>query len=218
MNTLGMRTKPIASRQHSVPNFAAQPVGDKPLVETFRLLALQVRSALRDMRQRSILVMSARPGDGRSMVASHLAHALAPLGGPVLIIDADVVGAGLPRNGATPTWHDESASHAAVQQANGHAYLPRVSHYRVDTTQRPQLDIVNEVHRVLEEAQELRTVAIIDTPSCLSSSLGFSLAGMAGAVLYVARRQVEDLSVHGEIRAQLDRLGATVLGIVFNEI
>lgn len=218
MNALGTHTKPIASTRQAVVDFAAQPVGDKPLVETFRLLALQVRNALRDMRQRSILVMSARQGDGRSMVASNLAHALAPLGGPVLIIDADVVGAGLPRNGATPSWHDESAFHAGVHQGNGNAYLPLVTHYRVDTTQRPQLDIVNEVHRVLEEAQELRTVAIVDTPSCLSSSLAFSLAGMAGAVLYVARRQVEDLSVHGEIRAQLDRLGATVLGVVFNEI
>ena len=218
MNTLGLQTKTIASTKQPALNFAEQPVGDQPLVETFRLLALQVRSALVDMRQRSILVMSARPGDGRSMVASHLAHALAPLGGPVLIIDADVVGAGLPRNGSAPSWPDESSFHAAVQQGNGHAYLPLVSHYRVDTIQRPQLDIVNEVHRVLEEAERLRTVALIDTPSCLSSSLAFNLAAGAGAVLYVARRQVEDLSVHQEIRGQLDRLGATVLGVVFNEM
>ena len=218
MNALGMRSKPVASARRIDLDFADQPVGDQPLVETFRLLALQVRNALQGMRQRSILIMSPRPSDGRSLVASSLAHALAPLGGPVVIIDADVVGAGLTLNGSTPGWPDESTFHTAVQDGDGHAFLPLISHYRVDTTHRPQLDIVNDVQRVLEEARVLHTVAIIDTPACLSSSLAFTLAAMSGAVLYVARRRVEDASVHQEIRAQLDRLGASVLGVVFNEM
>src|SRR5439155_3254250 len=153
MNALGMRSKSLASTRRINLDFADQPIGDQPLVETFRLLALQVRNALQGMKPRSILVMSPRPSDGRSLVASSLAHALAPLGGPVVIIDADVIGAGLSLNGSTPGWPDELAFHSAVQRGDGQAYLPLVSQYRVDTTHRPQLDIVTDVQRILEQAR-----------------------------------------------------------------
>jgi Mrp family chromosome partitioning ATPase len=49
------------------------------------------------------------------------------------------------------------------------------------------------------------------------SSLGFSVAQMVDAVIYVVRPQVSALETHQEVLAQLALLKVNVLGIVLNE-
>ena len=194
-------------------DLAREPVSDQPLLETFRLLALQLDRMLPNLARQSILVLSARSGDGRSLLATSLAQSLASLRPPVVLLDADPVGGGLVPNGGVPSWPVDGTT---VASENGHG-LPALSRHRVDSGRRPQLQVIGEVHSVLEQAEEIGAITILDTPPCLVSSLAFSLVPSVGGVLYLARRRLEEAAVHEEIRGQLDLLGARLLGVVFNE-
>lgn len=216
MNTRGLATRPAPVKRHPYVDFGMEPVGDQPVIETFRLLALQVRNSIDALSRPSVMVMSARPADGRSLVASSLASAITPHVGPVLIVDADVVGAGLASNNSATPWPEDGL--VIHPDGDGASLMPAVYRYRVDTRRQSQLQIVDQVRGVLDLAQSRGVFAIVDTPACLVSSLAFSVIDLVGGILYVARRRFEDPSVHQEIRSQLDRLGATVLGVVFNEM
>lgn len=81
-----------------------------------------------------------------------------------------------------------------------------------------QADLVPVVSSILEEGDRAGLSMVVDTPACTASSLGFSLASEAAGVVYVARLRAKGgASVHREVRAQLDFLGAIVIGIVLNE-
>src|SRR5512141_3114899 len=59
-----------------------------PLTESFRLLAANVEALLAGNARRALVVVSANPGDGRSLVAANLAIALAEQH-RVLLVDED---------------------------------------------------------------------------------------------------------------------------------
>lgn len=81
-----------------------------------------------------------------------------------------------------------------------------------------QADLVPVVGSILEEGERAGLSMVVDTPACTLSSLGFSLASEAAGIVYVARLRAKGgVSVHREVRAQLDFLGASVIGVVLNE-
>ena len=61
-----------------------------PIAEAFRTLRTNIRFARPDMRRGSLLITSAQPGEGKSLVASNLAVAVAQEGRTAIIIDADL--------------------------------------------------------------------------------------------------------------------------------
>lgn len=163
--------------------------------ESFRLLALNV-SQLLDPTRRSVLVMSARPRDGRTLATVGVAQALAELGERVLLIDADPVGAAADRASELPPLRYASPGRLGITTQN--AFIAKIG-------------------ELLAAAEAEGLTVVIDTPPCTSSSVAFHLARSVGGVLYVARRRHEDPAIHADVRSQLDLLGARVLGIVFNE-
>lgn len=170
---------------------SAQP--ENPTLESFRLLALNIKHLLEAEMRRSVLVMSAQPGDGRTFTAVGLAHALAELSVPLLVLDTDPVG---------------SATRST-------SFMRVVSPAKLGVS--TQVGMIAKSRDVLAAAEAEGLSVVIDSPPCTRSSIAFQLAPHVGGVLYVARRRREDLRVHADVRAQLDLLGARVLGIVFNE-
>ncbi len=61
-----------------------------PFQEAFRTLNANIRLLNVENPIRSFVISSAAPGDGKSTVAAHLAHAAAAMGQRVLLIDADL--------------------------------------------------------------------------------------------------------------------------------
>jgi Mrp family chromosome partitioning ATPase len=178
------------------------PVTDQPMVETFRLLALNVDRLLAELAPRSILVLSARSDDGRSLVATSLAAALAEICPRVLLVKADPIGS---EDGLDP-----KLSHSTEK-----GWL------RVADCSRPgaasQIDFVASVTAVIEEGLRQGATVVVDAPACTTSTVAFHLAQSIGGVLYLARQRAENPDIHHDIRAQLDMLGANILGVVFNE-
>jgi Mrp family chromosome partitioning ATPase len=179
----------------------ASLLGSSTLSETFRLLALTLNQVLAPDERRVTAIMSAYPGDGRSLAAALLARSLAELDSLVVLLDADPVGAGL--NGLTA---ELTASAPSLQLLNlaRDGVISQASY-----AARLQVEI--------EDAAASGATVVIDTPACAVSSLAFHVATRATGVVYLARRRPGDGQIHREIRAQLDRLHARVLGVVFNE-
>jgi polysaccharide biosynthesis transport protein len=180
--------------------------GSPAFNEGFRLLALNVQLLLADNVRRSIVVLSARPREGRSTTAAALAKALSRLAPPVVLIDADPDGSG--PSDIVPSWKQESGDGSRPRLQFVNPWFPT-------STPETYLDRVQDA---VQDALDAGATVIIDAPACVTSSAAFYLATSATGVLYVTRpNATQDGSVHGDVRAQLDLLGARVLGVVVNE-
>jgi succinoglycan biosynthesis transport protein ExoP len=192
-------------REASLNGKAAQLHGSPAFDEGFRLLALNIERLLGDSARRSIVVLSARPREGRSTTAAALAKALSRMTPPVVLIDADPDGSG--PSGHMPTWQDA-----------GEGTRPRLQFVNPWFPAGTAETFLDRVQDAVQEALDAGATVVIDAPACVTSSAAFYLATGATGVLYVTRpNAAQDGSVHGDVRAQLDLLGARVLGVVVNE-
>ena len=168
----------------------------EPFTEGFRLLALDIERMLEGGTNRSVVVLSAMPKEGRTTVASHLARALTEIVDPVALIDAN-----------PPPMR-------ARETRDRHPYQLISPWNRAET----QAGVIDHIRKVLDKAQQASGMVVMDVPAATTSSLGFFLAPIAGGVLYLARPdRIRDLAVTSAVRAQLDLLGARILGVVVNE-
>jgi len=192
------------------------PIAGRPIVESFRLLALNIQRLLEPEPRRCIAVLSAWPADGRSLAAAALARALAELTPPVLLVDADPAGSGI--NGSMPPLRAKKRPDEFAIEAGGDLSLKQLQRLVPEknglTT---QAQFLAEVQGAIEQALRSQMTVVVDTPACTSSSVAFHIAACATGVLYVARNGSRDQGIHRDIRAQLDLLGVRVLGVAFNE-
>lgn len=165
--------------------------------ESFRLLALDVVRLLEGETNRSLLVMSGLPGEGRTLTAYNLARSLAELSLPVLLVDANPAGA--PRTvdlGDPPGVHRIDLS----EEAGGLG------------------DFLQAARKVIARGGEEGAITIVDVPAATRSSIGFHLAKeVAGSLFVVRTRKSRGVGIPTEMRAQLDLLGARILGVVVND-
>jgi Mrp family chromosome partitioning ATPase len=202
-----MQTIDNKSEQLPTLRRAATPtdrMASEPLVESFRLLAMNIDRLLNEQPRRVIEVVSAYPRDGRSLAALALARALAELGQPVVLVDADPFGGGL-----------NAGKSGARQPLEAPPGLSILSPGHNGFTS--QVELMDEIHEQIAMAVKGGATVIVDTAACTLSSLAFRVAAWSTAAIYIARRRVGDLSLHAEIRGQLDLAGIQVLGVVFNE-
>lgn len=208
---LGLRA-PARSAQ---PLISAYPAS--PFAESFRLLALNVRTMLSFDARKSVAVMSGYAKEGRSLVAANLALALAEeqrvllvderrraFAGPGSLTDLFRPGG---ENGAQRIPGEMRRS--IVESAHpGVFIMPRL----VDTGG-PD----DDVDAAIAQASDAGMYTIIDTPPALTTTAAFEEARIAGNVLYVVRDATTDLEAHRRVREQLERLNVNVLGILLNE-
>jgi protein-tyrosine kinase len=237
--------KPQEAPTGSAPGRATGPLGaitdwrearraraTRTFIEGFRLLALNLWQQLKSEPKRSILVLSANPDEGRSMTVGHLARAIAETGVPVVVIDADPEGSGLEPiaqtgNGSVVTTPDAPpAAEPEGRKGNGHLGRSAAKKLRSRSSVEvvsPWLgstedDFLAQVDEAIQAGIDKGAFVIVDGPACTVSSAGFYLSTSVTGVLYVARRKsIGEAAVHAEVRAQLDLLGAKVLGVVINE-
>lgn len=198
--------QPLISRQSSAP-----------FVESFRLLAMNVRMMLSDDPRRAVVVMSPYPKDGRSLVAANLAVALAEQDG-VLLVEEQHHGRSRGRSLSDLFLSGHGTDQDGIPAAMRRAVL-ETGEVRVSFMPRPHDRAIapGELDRAIAQARDAGMYTVVDSPPALSSSDGFFEAQAAGTVLYVARRTTTDLEVHRRIRDQLERLNVSILGIVLNE-
>jgi len=214
---------PMLGSRVKGPDLIMDPESSGPFAESFRLLALNSNAALAEATNKGVVVMSAFPEDGRSLIAANLASALAERGGAILH-DGD-------SRATTPVGtmfsRDGVSSAARNEGSNARGSLPEYLREIVQPANRSQLWLTSARSSHPREAERLgeivRTasgagmITVVDSPPATISSEAFSLAQEAGQVIYVVRRVAQDMDVHRQVREQLRRLNADIIGLVMNE-
>lgn len=195
---------------------------DASLDEQFRTL----RSRLYQIREKRVLkkllITSALPEEGKSFVATNLAHALAAQPGRrVLLIDADLRRSTLHSvMGATASaglseYLSEASGHAEIQHeqgvdAEGLFYLPAGMHH-----ERPgDLLASDRLHELLDELSESFDWIVIDSPPVAPVSDASVLAKHCDGVLLVVRAGETPIEM-AQLARQEFKASAPV-GVVFN--
>ena len=188
-----------------------------PFAESFRLLALNVRTMLAFEARRSVAIMSGYAKDGRSVVAANLAIALASEHRVLLVDERRRAFAGP----GSLTELFRQAPGSAAQAIPGDMMRSVVDSRHPGVSIMPRLVDAgspdDDLDAAITKASEAGMYTVIDTPPALTTTAAFEEAKLAGNVLYVVRGATTDLDAHRRVREQLERLNVNVLGILLNE-
>ena len=210
-----------------------KPFADLPpqIAEAFRMLQMNLRFA-RDEPVRSVLVTSARTGEGKTTVAWNLAAAAASGGLSVALVEADLRRPSLADRydleqapGLAEALQGEVSISAAMQtilpiqgSANpvGH---PRPLHVIVAGSPAPNpwaLMQSSVMVRVLDVLRKDHDIVVIDTPPLPHVADAISLLRHVDGVLVTASVNSTRGPEASRLRDQLQGLDANVLGVVAN--
>lgn len=195
-----------------------------PVAEAFRTLRTNIRFARPDMRRGSLLITSAQPGEGKSLVASNLAVAVAQEGRSAILIDADLRRPslhrffGLPnRVGFTSLIMDESLR---LDDALHDTDVPGLRVITSGPLPPNPLDMLasQRAQELLSGVKELCDMLILDSPPVLSVTDALLLATHSDAALLVtaARSTRRDLVV--KAYQTLRRSAVDIIGGVLNKV
>jgi len=185
--------------------------------ESFHFALSSLTFVLEQMDGRSVVVTSADPGDGKTVVALNLAVAAMKDGRSPLLIDADERRKGLTRLAGL-------SEHAAVGVAIGMGH-------RWTITPTEEIDFVAsgrdlggdtagyfrtmEFRKELQSAMAGRDIVIIDTPPVMSASETADLASEVDAVVLVVN-QGSPLRDIADARDRIALSGTPIVGYIFN--
>jgi capsular exopolysaccharide synthesis family protein len=215
---------PTPSRKLRQANQLVMLNGEALSGEAFRMLAARLEVICGARNRKVIMVTSALPKEGKSTSASNLALALAQLGHPVTLVDADLVrptAAGFfglgERAGLTEVLSGEAELSDVAVEVSLPADMPGT------------LTVVPPGRRIAEPvgllASDLLTATlkslagsshyvIVDSPPLLSISHGMVIGTRVDAILAVARADQLVTEVADDLKEALDALPTPKLGIV----
>jgi capsular exopolysaccharide synthesis family protein len=191
--------------------------------ESFRSLRTNIQYANIDSPPKVIMVTSALPQDGKSVVAANLAIALAQSQREAILIDADLRRPRVHRNFGIA--NREGLSNLFVQ-----------NHFTLDHTLRssgvPHLDLLTsgglppnpaelisseKMKAILGMARGQAEYLVIDTPPVLAVTDPIAMASNVDGVILVVRMGRTKKPAARQAVQQLQRTGAKILGIVLND-
>jgi capsular exopolysaccharide synthesis family protein len=200
--------------------------------EVFQLIRAHLRYFNIDRELRTLLVVSAAPGDGKTTIARHLASAAARMGSVVLLLEADLRSPALaeqlslrPGPGLSDVLIGEQSLWSATQ-------LVDVDSATVDGSSGRSLDVLAagvplppnpakliESHAmggVLAEARSTYDLVVIDTPPLGAVSDAFPLLREVDGVIIVGRGGRNRRDVAERLHETLTGAHAPLLGVVAN--
>jgi capsular exopolysaccharide synthesis family protein len=193
-----------------------------PEAEVFRALRTTLLAGANDGDQ-VIMVSSSVPDEGKSVVATNLAIVLAQADKEVVLVSADL---------RKPSVHLFLGVHNAVGLADAvedevpldEVLQPTaIANLSVVASGRPsggptELLGSREMHRLLSSLRERFDHVIVDSAPLLSVADSLALAQSVDGILLVSDVGRTTRSALVEMRHQLDRIGARVVGIVLNKV
>lgn len=204
--------------------------------EAFHLLRAHLRYFNVDKQLRTIMVVSAAPGDGKTTVSRHLAAAAAQVGSRVLLMEVDLrrptlsQQIGLPAGrGLTDVLIGVSRFGEAVQTIpveHGAAINGRGADRSLDVlvsgmAPPPNPAELIESHAMvslLEHVSSLYDLVVIDTPPLTAVSDAFPLLREVDGVIVVGRVGRKERGLAERLRETLKGVDAPLLGVVANGV
>lgn len=190
-------------------------------VEPFRHLRTLLSVRGRSGPLKLIAITSAAPGEGKSIVAANLARSFAMLGLRVVLVDCDLRRPKLHEIFRLP--NEVGLSKVLRREAELDAAISHVAGYQLFTlTSGPlppnpaELLGSAQATELWQQLAERFDVVLLDTPALLAVTDAALLATQADGVLFVARYALSQSENVRTAYAQLDAVGAKVIGIVAN--
>jgi succinoglycan biosynthesis transport protein ExoP len=189
--------------------------------ETFRLIHAYLRYANVDRELRTVLVVSATPGDGKTTVARHLAAAAASVGSSVLLLEANLRRPVLAQRLGLASWpglSDVLMGSVSLSQATQPVALGLdMLVAGVEPPRNPGELIESEaMATVLEQVTPSYDLVLIDTSPLAVASDAFPLLCKVDGVVVVGRMRYSRQAVAERLRETLDAIRAPVLGVIAN--
>lgn len=173
--------------------------------------------------QRTLLITSPRPEDGKTAMAINLAVTFAQGGQRVLLIDCNFRRPGI--RTAFEQTHADGLSNILI----GHRKLEQV----ISKTELPNLDVVTsgpmppnpaellgstQMRTMLETAKQMYDRVLLDGPPALLISDALVLATQVDAIVMVARASSGSKGTLRRAREQFQRINARVIGAILNGV
>lgn len=195
-----------------------------PVSEAYRTLRTNILFSKPDQPIKILLVTSSGPKEGKSTTVANLAITFAQMGNKTLIIDADL---------RRPIQHRLFNFNKAVGLTNlliGEKTMQQAIHPVVGL---PNLYLLNcgilppnpaellgsmAMRELLLKLRSEYNIVLIDTPPTLAVTDASILAPSVDAVLLLVRSGVTVREAALRAKEQLQRVGATVIGVVLNGI
>ncbi len=202
----------------------AQTAPQSPTTEALRSLRTNLQYSSLDKPLRRILFTSVQQNDGKSTVVSNLAVVMAKTSHKVAVVDADLRQPGL---------HQlfEMGDHQGLTdvilaqplQLDGALRETKVNHLLLMSSgkQLPnpaELLSTNRMSLLLAAIDEKVDVMLIDSPDLLHVADALVLANQVDGVVLVLEYGKVNMADALEAKAQLERVGANVLGVVMNKV
>lgn len=191
--------------------------------DALRMLRTNVESALDYPARRLLLVASAEPGEGKSLIAANLAATYAEMGLPTLLVDLDLRRPAVHEifrvrrgPGVSDVLAEGSAWRRAVQ-------IPGVDHLHI----LPAGSAVDDaggllaavrLTEILDEMRQIFSVVICDSPALLAVADAALVARRADAVLMVYALGTTPSRSLQRAQGILTTARANILGVVANDL
>lgn len=199
-------------------------IGQSAFAESFRVLRSTLTSSALAKPAKVLLVTSALPEEGKTLVSTNLAVALAQSGRQVLLVDADMRRSPLHQRLCLP--QSEGLSDALAGKIGPDAAVVTLSEvpglHIVPAGMRPaapaELLQSSRMHAFLGYWREKYDHIVIDAAPVLGLSDAIVLSALSDSVVLVARHRRTGRQSLCRTRECLARVGVTPVGLIFNDL
>ena len=194
-----------------------------PVSEAFRSLRTNLDFASVDKPLRSILVTSSNPNEGKTTIAVNLAAIIAHTGKGVLLMDADMrkpqvhhfLGMSN-RAGLSDLFRSNIPAIAVVQKPTGLSNVGVITSGSLPPNP-TELLASARMDQILKEVTGPDRVVVIDSPPSLVADIQILAAKVDGVLMVIQPGHTAAPDARATLE-QLNRVGAHMLGVVFNRI
>ncbi|TLD40137.1 MAG: Tyrosine-protein kinase EpsD [Candidatus Jettenia ecosi] len=194
-----------------------------PITESIKRIRTSIMFSHPDNPKKTLLISSAIPSEGKTLLTSNLGVVMAQTGKKVLLVDADL------RN---PSLHktfelDESSglSNSLINPVNLHrvARVTKVPNLYVITSGPPspnpsELLSSSAMVEFLKVAREEYDWIIIDSPPLLTVTDGSILARMVDGIVFVLRNKKTSIAIAQKGAGCISAVHDKILGVVINDL
>jgi len=199
---------------------AAHTAPRSMIAEAFRAIRTNLLLSAPAERQRTVLVTSPRPEDGKTTVAANLSISIAQSGRRVLLVDTNfrrpsvhTIFAGGPRG-----LSNILVGQARLEELVHHTPLPNLDVLPAGPTPPNPAELLGSSYMrdLITQAVERYDQVIFDGPPALLVTDALVLGGMVDGVILVCRAKANSRGVAQRARLQLERVNAHLFGAVLN--